>query len=482
MSTFAGRPLPSVISVAVTVIVLTGLAGIVYRPAVIVAMLALGAVIAFRNPDVMLGLLAVSVPVQTAYVVDIGGSPFTTTKLVIISLAIGWLPRAARAWLPLDRVTWGYASILVALVGSLVAVQEELRWASVVYQWAVALFVYMVARTEIRTVRNAQVIVGSMAFAVLGISVVAFRQVLTGDGPPSFFVNGVLRAYGTFGAPNPLTAYLELSLPLLLAIVVLNAASRSRVSLWRGMTLLLLAATVFGTVTLLLTQSRGGWLGFLASCVVIVGVMPVRWRIGLFGLGVSALIGLLLTPLGPGFWERLAGASSSLEGRVDVTPANWANQERRAHWGAAIRMFLDRPLSGIGAGEFNQEYRQYTPEWRFRVGRGHAHNGYLHMAAEAGLLGLLAFGAWCALVSTALIARILRPRADLELMMAVGAGATFVAFMVHSMVDYLNVLSLGIQIALVIALGMACFSTERVASRERARPCAHRSRYIFHDE
>jgi putative flippase GtrA len=43
---------------------------------------------------------------------------------------------------------------------------------------------------------------------------------------------------------------------------------------------------------------------------------------------------------------------------------------------------------------------------------------------------------------------------------AVGGLATIVAFSVHSMVDYLNVLSLGIQFALVIAIAMASFSTE----------------------
>lgn len=469
MSTIAGKPLPNVIIAAMPMILLTGLVGIVYRPIWIVAMLALGAVIAFRSPGMMLALLAVSVPVQAAFVVDIAGSPFTITKLVIVCLAIGWLPRIARAHIPVDRVTWGYASILVALVASVVAVQEELRWASIVYQWAVAVFVYIVARTEVRTIRTAQVIVGSMALAVVGISMVAFRQVLAEDGPPSFVVNGVLRAYGTFGEPNPLAAYLELSIPLLLAIVALNAVSRHRAPLCPGMTLLLVAATIFGTVALLLTQSRGGGLGFMAACMVIVAMMPVRWRLGLLGLAAAVLCGFLLTAPGAGLLARMADGFGSLRGPVEVTPANWANEERRAHWEAAIRMFLDRPLSGIGAGEFNQEYRQYTPEWRFRVGRGHAHNGYLHLAAESGLPGLLAFVAWCTLVSGALIGRIRRPGTDLELMLAVGAGATFVAFMVHSMVDYLNVLSLGIQIALVIALGMACFSTERVASRGRGQ-------------
>jgi len=479
MSTLRGRPLSNLTVAATTGAVLVGPIGLFYLPAVVVMILALGAAITYWRPDITLGLLAMSVPVQTAYVVDISGFPVTITKLIIVCLLIGWLPRAVQARIPLDRVTWGYAGIMVALAGSVVAVQDEARWASIVYQWAVALFVYVVARTEVRTVRNAQVVVGAMALAVLGISGVAFRQVLAADGPPSFFVNGVLRAYATFGEPNPLAAYLELSLPLLLAVIGLNAVSRHRAPLSQGMSPLLVAAAIAGTVTLLLTQSRGGWLGFLSACLIIVWAMPSRWRVGILGLGLCAVLAFLLTPFGAGSWERVTAAFSTFGEREEVTPANWANAERRAHWGAAIRMFLDLPLTGIGAGEFTPEYRQYTPEWRFRVSQGHAHNGYLHLAAESGLPGLLAFVAWCALVSTALAARILRPRTGPEFGMAVGAIATFVAFMVHSMVDYLNVLSLGIQVALVIALGMACFSTQRVTSRERGQT-VHRQMAAHH--
>jgi O-antigen ligase len=130
-------------------------------------------------------------------------------------------------------------------------------------------------------------------------------------------------------------------------------------------------------------------------------------------------------------------------------------------------MFLGNPLNGVGAGEFSREFRQYTPEWRFRVSRGHAHNGYLQLAAENGIPGLLSFIVWCGLVVTALWRRMVMSTSRFELMMATGSVATFVAFMVHSMVDYLNVLSLGIQIALVIAMGMARFSAERVESDGR---------------
>jgi O-antigen ligase len=460
-----GHPVISLVGVTIAVMALVGL---VYPVAILLSIVAAGALLTFWRPDLMLGALAMSVPVQTAFIVEIDGRSITVTKLVVACLVLGWLPRAVQTRVSLDRITWGYLSVLVALIGSVAAVEDPMRWLSIVYQWGVAIFVYIVARSEVRTIRDAQVILGSMAMAVVGISAYSILQVLTDDGPPSFFVNGVLRAYGTFGEPNPLAAYLEMSVPLLMAVLALSLVTRHQPPVVSGaVVVLLLTAVAAGTITLVLTQSRGGWLGFMVAMIVIAGMVPLRWRFALLALGVCAFLVVLQSPVGSGWWTRATGAFMTAQERVHVTPANWANEERRAHWEAAWRMFLGNPLNGVGAGEFSREFRQYTPEWRFRVSRGHAHNGYLQLAAENGVPGLLSFIVWCGLVITALWRRMVTSTSRFELMMATGSVATFVAFLVHSMVDYLNVLSLGIQIALVIAMGMARFSAECVESDGR---------------
>jgi O-antigen ligase len=69
---------------------------------------------------------------------------------------------------------------------------------------------------------------------------------------------------------------------------------------------------------------------------------------------------------------------------------NYANSERVAHWVAGIHMFLDYPLLGIGVGNYQYAYPTYHLGI-FVVPLGHAHNYYINMAAEAGLLGLSAF-------------------------------------------------------------------------------------------
>lgn len=193
----------------------------------------------------------------------------------------------------------------------------------------------------------------------------------------------------------------------------------------------------------------------------------MRWRIAALGAGVCACLVLLQTPLGSVWWTRMLDMLGSFQGRVQVTPENWANEERRAHWGAAMRMFAGNPLHGVGAGDFGREFRQYTPDWRFRLSQGHAHNGYLQLAAESGLPGLLSFITWCGLVLSALAGAIRPAAPHFDRALVAGSAAVFMAFMVHSMVDYLNVLSLGIQIALVLAIGMTHISAERIESDGR---------------
>jgi putative inorganic carbon (HCO3(-)) transporter len=75
---------------------------------------------------------------------------------------------------------------------------------------------------------------------------------------------------------------------------------------------------------------------------------------------------------------------------VQVTDANWAVIERMAHWQAALGMFTDHPWLGVGIGNYALAYPQYALG-RWQDPLGHAHNYYLNIAAEAGLLGLGAY-------------------------------------------------------------------------------------------
>jgi O-antigen ligase len=138
--------------------------------------------------------------------------------------------------------------------------------------------------------------------------------------------------------------------------------------------------------------------------------------------------------------------------REEVGPGNWAERERQAHWGAAAAMFVEHPILGVGAGAFNDEFRENTTEWRFRISQGHAHNAYLQVAAETGIAGLVAYIALIGVIVWRLLCKIGSLPNN---WLARGAAAVTVAVAVHGLFDYLHVLSLGIVLSGIWAFGLA---------------------------
>jgi O-antigen ligase len=122
-----------------------------------------------------------------------------------------------------------------------------------------------------------------------------------------------------------------------------------------------------------------------------------------------------------------------------------------AMWQAGGNMFLHDPLLGIGIGNFTAVYPKFfAANWIYS--RGHAHNYYIHAAAETGIIGLTAY---LALLLTAyrLAWRTYRSSGEVALRyIAWGGFGTLTAVMVHNIVENLHVLNLGIEWSAVLAL------------------------------
>ncbi len=404
-------------------------------------------------PSVALSLVLLSVPLQEYGAVDIGVGVITATQLTVAALALSHTINVVLGRVPVQirPVAWAHLAVVAALMISVVQVVDFGAWASEVYRWAVAGILYVIADSILHSPSARRMAVFVVGLGLLMTSTIAFVQVATVTGPPSYIVGGLMRAYATFGAPNTFAAFLELSVPLLLVLSLMPDANTRNLGWLRWWCRL---ASGTGVVALVLTQSRGGILGFAAALVVVAvasgGVVRLATACGLL-----IACGALLLPVGESFRSRFADIALEPAGPVNVTPANWANQERAAHWGAGLRMMAHYPATGVGAGQYNLRYREFTPTWRFRVPRGHAHNGYIHMGAQAGIVGLIAMSGFVATLIVATGRAFAASRRGHAAAVPLGALAVVVAFSVHSLVDYLNVLSLSLQLAVVVALATA---------------------------
>src|SRR5262249_35173659 len=87
---------------------------------------------------------------------------------------------------------------------------------------------------------------------------------------------------------------------------------------------------------------------------------------------------------------------SDVRGQV-ITDPNYAVLERLAHWQAAIGMMNDNPWLGVGFGAYEVAYPRYAlMNWPMAL--GHAHNYYLNLLAETGIVGFSGYVvAWIAI-------------------------------------------------------------------------------------
>jgi O-antigen ligase len=211
---------------------------------------------------------------------------------------------------------------------------------------------------------------------------------------------------------------------------------------------------ITGIATYLLF-SRMGTIAFGMATLGVWIFNPAHWRKGLLILLIGAVIGAGLAARS----ERMARYLISTIIEPDRNPGVGM---RLNAWRDAVQLFRSRPVTGTGLGTYDEVTYQLegtTADPYFRQQGWHAHNVYLHLLAETGILGLLA---WC-YFWYAIIARLLGAwkGADARDRLAVaGALWSVLAFLVLSISEVLigarvhANLRMNLTIGLVVVLGL----------------------------
>jgi putative inorganic carbon (HCO3(-)) transporter len=207
-----------------------------------------------------------------------------------------------------------------------------------------------------------------------------------------------------------------------------------------------------------MSWSRGAWLGLGSALAVVAFALPRKTRYGLltFGLILGILGGLWGAGLLPSsVLERLGTSTQEFFAfedvrGVDITPENYAVAERLAHWQAALNMATYNPWLGVGVGNYEVAYNQYRLlNWDEPL--GHAHNYYLNILAEAGIIGLLVYSkVWIVIIT--LSWRIRHHPDILARLIGVGLLGAWVYLLVHSLFDNLYVNNLFLHLGLMLGL------------------------------
>ena len=431
-----------------------------------------GVVGALVSPIVMLLAMLVLSPLRTLIATEASFPlPLDIGQLLVLAfIGVWFMVRIAKKQRPLTLIwTPIYLFLLIFIFASGLSVFAATSlgaWLSEWLKWIIILFIVVLAMDMSRSLHWHWFVFG-LILAATANAVVGVYIFFGGSGADHLAINQFqFRAFGTFGQPNPFGGFMGLMIPIGIAMAAsygmqtwqqlrrnntLSFGSILRLSFYAGASLLMMAGII-------VSWSRGAWLSLVIAFAVMAFALPKKlWQsVVLLILVVVVVSGLWLSGLLPqSVIDRVSSSTqefltiSDVRG-VDITIENFAVVERLAHWQAAGDMAQDHPWIGVGFGNYEVAYEQYRLiNWDEAL--GHAHNYYLNILAETGIIGGLGYVVmWAMLLIYTWRVR-LHPDGTVRLI-AIGLLGTWSYLLMHSMLDNLYVNNLFLHIGVMIGL------------------------------
>ncbi|MEK7813103.1 MAG: putative O-glycosylation ligase, exosortase A system-associated [Candidatus Desantisbacteria bacterium] len=184
-------------------------------------------------------------------------------------------------------------------------------------------------------------------------------------------IHGLSRQGGAGGDDNHFAVALNMALPFSLYILFIERNGIKQITAMISFLLII--------VGIILTISRGGFIGL---CVVLFLFLlkarkPALLVVYLFLFVFIFLAGTLLIP--KEYVERMETISGYEKDEAAMA--------RIYCWYAGGRMMMERPITGVGVGNFKEIVHRYNPEIEGLV----AHNTFIQIASECGFPGLIVF-------------------------------------------------------------------------------------------
>lgn len=210
--------------------------------------------------------------------------------------------------------------------------------------------------------------------------------------------------------------------------------------------------TVFMTLSLFFSLSRGGIISFFAGISVFSIIIINKWKstrrlLPLFVFIVILLLYLLYLGIDPVI-ERFY--------KTDIT-----TEQRLVVWKASLPLIRDFLVMGSGLGTFQHIFKPYKPDipgyW------DHAHNDYIELLVEAGIIGFIAVAVFVFFILRGLF-KVDVKRNGIYLKTAI--ISSIVTMLTHSFFDFnLHIPSNAIVFSIVLGLAVA-FNRIRCGSDE----------------
>jgi O-antigen ligase len=256
-----------------------------------------------------------------------------------------------------------------------------------------------------------------------------------------FGSTGTSSVSGTFVNRDHFAGYLELLFATPVSLILMGVV-RGEQRILFGVAAILMALTV------IFTLSRGGMISLAAETVFIMimsaryfsrrnsGKMRSHWiskiEIAAVGtIGLAVVLGAIWIGPEPVINRLVTGDPNS----SDLRSAQSFQQLRGGIWKDTLRIIRNNPVSGVGLGAFRTVYPIYTSRSGLDGVVTAAHNDYLQILADGGLIGA-ALIIWFLVVFARSMAGCLRSPDNVQAGLTLGCGAGVVGILVHSLFDF----------------------------------------------
>lgn len=312
--------------------------------------------------------------------------------------------------------------------------------------------VFLIARVGLSHPRRRQILWQTLLFVFLAQGGYALLQFLGVD--PIFHPPEIqrLKVFGFTGNPNFLAGFLAAGFPLILSLLL----ERGWIRIVAGGTAIVcvLAVWVAGSKGGLLSLTLGGafflvWVYQTRSQRRSLGrnteappgkappVDPRRYRVAVGGTLVVVILVAAVLHFGTfSVWNSMKSSLNTRGRSIGI---------RLVYWGSTLKMIKARPLLGWGPGCFRARYLDFQGDFLAEPGHEsfipaagnplYAHNDYLQLTAESGLIGLLGLVVLLVLIGRAGW-RQFRCGDELQARFAAAAGAGLLAILAQSLVSF----------------------------------------------
>jgi len=404
------------------------------------------------------------------------------TMMLLGVLAGGWLVLLALQLSGGLRFSSGLGAVEEQAAGGLLEVLDG--WSSLVplsldpsatsleLAYSTMLFaIFFVAVYAVRIPDHAQLLAGFVILSVIVQAVIGASEYFSGFDYPAMSRLGDKPINGTFINRNHFSGYLAIGAALLIGLLAdsLTEYRRYAVEGSRNLAIRLLdlfagkqvaflgAALVF--VTLIgISGSRGAFIALALAVIVGLVVLSATASEEASGARRFRTFGLFITVITVIFAAALV--NSTVYERATRIMEVGLEDGRLKEWRISAKTIVDRFDTGHGAGAFTDAFAIHRDG---SLGRNstfdHAHNQYLEIMVETGLVGFTILGALVVTILVITLKNCAHPRSRRTRRTATGILFALVVILAHALVEFnLEIPAIGMTFYLLAGCSVALYT------------------------